>query len=90
MSNLKTFTGYRGVAAFLEVDGIQFYVTAPTEADLEKLYNLILQDAAEPFSPDHCTKCIVISATLLPEPKKNKPFSVTDFVDVKIINEKKS
>ena len=63
---LKTFTGFRGVAAAVAVDGVQVIIVARDADELGKAYADMLP-TADPFDPDRCQKSIVIPANLLPE-----------------------
>ena len=65
---LLTFTGFRGVAGMFQVGEIRFVLVAANAEQLETLYNGLLKDAG-PFNPDACKKSIVISSSILPEPK---------------------
>ena len=66
--SLKTFTGFRGVAALAEVDGLQFVIIARDAAELEAIYTKILPDAPT-FNPAMCQKSVMIQSSLLPESK---------------------
>lgn len=63
---LKTFTGFRGVAAAVAVDGIQVIIVAKNVDELEQAYADMIPKS-DPFDPDRCQKLIVIPASLLPE-----------------------
>lgn len=65
---LRSFTGYRGVAALAEIGGVKFVIAARNLAELEAVYTELLPKAP-PFNPDACQTSIFISSKLLPEPK---------------------
>ena len=65
---LKPFTGFRGVATVMEIEGIQFVVMARTPIALEQLHALILP-MGTPFDSARCKKSILIEAKILPEPE---------------------
>jgi hypothetical protein len=67
--SLKMFTGFRGVAALMEIGGVKFIVLAKTPLALQQLHQFILPDASEPFDLEKCQKSILISSSLLSEPK---------------------
>ncbi len=64
--SLKTFTGFRGVAALTETNGLQFVIIARDAAELEAIYAALLPDAPT-FDPAMCQKSVMIQASLLPE-----------------------
>jgi hypothetical protein len=78
--SLKTFTGFRGVAALAEVGGIQFVIIASTPKQLETIYRSLMP-ACE-FDPARCQKSIMIQAETLPAKKstqnKEEPNAKTD------------
>jgi hypothetical protein len=70
--SLKTFTGFRGVAALAEIKygdrSIQFVIIARDPGDLQAVYETLLPDAPT-FDPAMCQKSVMIQASLLPETK---------------------
>lgn len=66
--SLKTFSGFRGVAALAESDGVQFVIIASNADELAELYAKLLPDAGE-FNPAACQKAVMVQASLLPETK---------------------
>lgn len=70
--SLKSFTGFRGVAALAELDGLQFVIIAHNAAELEAIYTALLPDAPA-FNAAMCQKSVMIQAGLLPDPKLAAP-----------------
>lgn len=77
--NLKSFSGYRGHAALMQIGDIQFLVLASSKEQLEVLHGHMLPNSAEPFNPQACQASIIISSKTLPEPKStNEPSHTTN------------
>ena len=69
---LETFTGFRGKAATLEIQGVKFMVLAHSSFGLEQICNYILKDSGQTFSPEMIVPGIVIQSSVLPKPTKQK------------------
>jgi hypothetical protein len=75
---LKSFTGYRGQAALMQIGNIKYLVLAQNKKHLEALHAHILPKSAEPFNPFACQASVIISSKTLPEPTtKNEPSHTT-------------
>ena len=68
---LKTFTGFKGTAAMVQIGRIKFCILAKNPAQLEALWLSILTEAG-PLEPAMCQKAIMIEAKLLPEKNRSK------------------
>jgi len=68
---LRTFTGFRGTAALMQIGQIKFLVLAKNAAHLEALHARFGSDG--PFNPEACQASIIIQATVLPKTKQSKP-----------------
>lgn len=66
---LRSFSGFRGVAALVQIGEIKFVIVAPNADQLQTIYGSI---SSQPFNIDACKKSIVISSSILPEPN-NEP-----------------
>lgn len=69
---LETFTGFRGKAATLEIQGVKFMVLARSSFGLAQICNYILKESGQTFSPDMIVPGIVIQSSVLPKPTKPK------------------
>lgn len=81
MSAIKKFTGFKGVAAILQIGDIQFIVVAATQRKLEQLHYAIVPNAG-PFNPEACQKSVVVHADLLRE----KPAKISSKTKPQIID----
>jgi hypothetical protein len=63
---LKTFVGFKGTAALVQIGDIRFWILAETPRQLETLWLGILSEAG-PFDAARCKRAILIEATTLPE-----------------------
>jgi hypothetical protein len=70
---LETFTGFRGKAATLEIQGGKFMVVARSSFGLEQICNYILKESGQTFSPEMIVPGIIIHSSVLPKPTKPKP-----------------
>jgi hypothetical protein len=64
--SLKTFTGFKGVCAFAEIDNVQFVILANNERQLAALWLHIMKF---PIDLDACKKAILVESKLLPDKK---------------------
>lgn len=71
MSIFKTFTGFRGRASVIQIDGINFMIVARNDLNLRTFHEVILKQVSAPFNPDAVNPVIVISSSILPEPKQH-------------------
>lgn len=62
---LKTFTGFKGTAALVQIGKIRFWILASNPRQLEILWTGILTEAG-PFDPALCKNAILIEANSLP------------------------
>lgn len=69
---LETFTGFRGKAATLEIQGIKFMVLARSSFGLEQICNYILKESGQTFSPEMIVPGIIVHSSVLPKPSKPK------------------
>ncbi len=67
MTMLRQFTGYRGVAALVQIGEIKFLIVAKNAAELEEIYQAVLPEAGA-FNPEACAPSVVISSKILPDP----------------------
>lgn len=70
---LKTFVGFKGTAAMVEIGKIKFVILARNTHQLEILWASILSEAG-PLDPSKCKPSIMVEARLLPD-QKPKPIS---------------
>lgn len=70
--SLKSFRGFRGVAALAEVGKVQFVIIAATPKKLAAVYTALLPNAPA-FDPAMCQKSVMIQSSILPEAKIHEP-----------------
>lgn len=63
---LKSFVGFKGISAFVQIGEIKFMIIAKNARQLETLWHGILIKAG-PFDPTKCKKAILIEAKNLPD-----------------------
>lgn len=64
---LKTFTGFKGCAAFAQIGDVKFAILAKNSRQLAALWTHIMANAG-PLDPAGVKKAILIESKLLPEP----------------------
>ena len=75
--SLKSFKGFRGVAALAEVGNIQFVIIAATPKKLGVVYTALLPNAPA-FDPAMCQKSVMIQSSILPQQSRDARIASTD------------
>jgi hypothetical protein len=64
----KTFVGFRGIAAKVQIGSIQFWILAKNTRQLDALWQRIVP-GIDTFDPARCKPAILIESAVLPDPK---------------------
>jgi hypothetical protein len=64
----KTFVGFRGTAAKVQIGSIQFWILAKNTRQLDALWQRIVP-GIDTFDPARCKPAILIESAVLPDPK---------------------
>ena len=68
----RTFSGFQGKAATLQVAGVTFMILARNSKQLELASNYILRESGQTLSPEQQVPGIIIHSSVLPQPAKRK------------------
>jgi hypothetical protein len=86
-SGLKTFVGFSGIAARVQVGKIQFWILAKNTRQLEILWRGIIS-GPDTFDPKRCKRAILIESSVLPDaPRKSKHRDALDRLNDQLLQE---